>query len=342
MTSYAQVTAGPKTWTSLWYVAPLTASAYPLLLMAFHGSVGTSWALAGMWLLLAFAMPVIALLVAERLAASERPTAAELLARRVALLSVAAPAIYTFLGVITFMLGVGATDVWAFWILWGALAVTIAMAESRTPLDEAPSPARPRPRVVHGVVALAVVVVFLCGHIANHFFGLAGPSAHKSVAKVLRYIYRQPVVEPLLLAAFIFQVVSGGYLAWRLTAKAMDGFRTFQTASGVFLMVFVVSHINAVFVLARNYLNIDSNWGFATGAPTGLIQDAWNVRLVPLYGFAVFFVLSHLAAGARIVLLAHGSSKKLADRLQVWGTGLSAVIAVVILLGMCGLRFPGA
>jgi hypothetical protein len=79
----------------------------------------------------------------------------------------------------------------------------------------------------------------------------------------------------------------------------MDGFRTFQIASGIFLAAYVLGHMNSVFVFARLYFRIDSDWAFATGAPSGLVKDAWNIRLVPHYGLAAFFVLSHLAAGGR-------------------------------------------
>ena len=60
-------------------------------------------------------------------------------------------------------------------------------------------------------------------------------------------------------------------------------------------------------MFARWYLGIDSDSAFATGKPPGLIPDAWNIRLVPPYGLAVFFVLSHIASGARVVLLSHGA-----------------------------------
>jgi hypothetical protein len=319
---------------------------YPLLLVAFHDSVtgalstasGLAWASAACSLVLAFLAPMVALAMAKRLSANQRPTVAELLARRIALLAVAAPPIYTFLGVISFMLGVAAADIWAFWILWGILTVAVVLADNQTPATSAPVPAKPGIRIAHGVTALALLLVFLGAHVVNHFFGLVGAEAHAVVMKALRQIYRQPVVEPLVVAGFLFQVISGGYLAWRLTATATDGFRTLQVASGVFLMIFTVSHINAVLVLARSYLNIDSDWGFATGAPTGLIRDAWNIRLVPLYGLAVFFVLSHLVAGARIVMLAHGANRKQADRAQVWGTAVATLSAIVILCGMCGVR----
>ena len=96
--------------------------------------------------------------------------------------------------------------------------------------------------------------------------------------------------------------------------------------------------MDSVFIFARTYLGIDTGWGFVTGAPTGLIRDAWNIRLVPHYWLGVFFVLAHLAAGARGVMMAHGVSKTLADRFMVAGTVVAGLVATVIMLGMCGMR----
>jgi hypothetical protein len=127
-------------------------------------------------------------------------------------------------------------------------------------------------------------------------------------------------------------------LAWRASAKRADGYRAFQLTSGVFLFFFTISHLNAVFVLARTYLNIDSNWDFATGAPRGLILDSWNIRLVPHYGWGVFFDLGHVFAAIRSMMLRHGASKESADGVAVLGSVVSAVVVILILLGMCGVR----
>jgi hypothetical protein len=89
---------------------------------------------------------------------------------------------------------------------------------------------------------------------------------------------------------------------------------------------------------SRTYLGIDTGWSFATGAPTGLVKDPWNIRLVPHYWLGVFFVLAHLAAGARVVIMAHGVSKAFADRFMVSGAVVAGIVATVIMLGMCGMR----
>jgi hypothetical protein len=107
----------------------------------------------------------------------------------------------------------------------------------------------------------------------------------------------------------------------------MDRFRTFQIASGIFLAAYVLGHMNSVFVFARLYLGIDSYCAFATGAPSGLVKDAWNIRLVPHYGLGVFFVLSHLTAGVRLIMLSHGVARRYADRFLVGSTTAAGFVA---------------
>ena len=100
--------------------------------------------------------------------------------------------------------------------------------------------------------------------------------------------------------------------------------------------VYILGHMNSVF--ARSFLGIPTDWNFATGAPTGLIHDAWNIRLLPHYALGAFFVLSHVASGLRVVLIAHGVDQRNADRL--WGVcvAMSAFVAAAIIAGMTAVR----
>jgi hypothetical protein len=139
--------------------------------------------------------------------------------------------------------------------------------------------------------------------VANHLTGLAGAGTYDAVMKVFRHVYRTDTLQPLLVALFFFQIGTGLFLVWRHTAAPSDRFRTFQIASGVYLAFYVLGHMDSVFIFARTYLGIDTGWGFATGAPTGLVRDPWNIRLVPHYWLGVFFVLAHLAAGIPAVEL---------------------------------------
>ncbi|MFT4506000.1 hypothetical protein [Caballeronia sp. 15711] len=332
-----------------WVVSPLLAMLYPFPLKAFHKLIGTIadthgqstallWAAATVSLVLAFAVPVTALVSAIQLGSVQHPTRAELYARRTAFLAVATPPLFTFTGVVLYMLGKPTLDVWLLGAVWLLLAAVIVSSDRSRPGELPPVRYSARARVAHGIAAAAILVLFLIGHIANHFVGLVGADAHVEVMKALRHVYRASLVEPVLLAAFAFQIVSGSFMSWRFTARATDPFRSFQIASGVYLMFFIISHVNAVLVLARGVEHIDPGWGFAIGAPTGLIHDAWNIRLLPLYSIAVFFLLSHLGSGARVVMLAHGRRTAKADLVMIVGAVLAAGAATIITLAMCGLR----
>jgi len=327
----------------------LAALLYPFALEGFNagvtriveggaGALGLSWLGAAMCLALAFAVPLIAMLAAMSLSGIDRPTAAQLRAKRSALLAIAAPTLFTFLGVVLSMLHDPVPDTWL-WVACWAIALTLLLrsdsgAPARVTARLVPVPLR----VAHGVSALALVMIFLALHIANHLMFPAGAETYDAVMKVFRHVYRTDILQPVVVALFLFQIGTGLFFAWRLTAAPTDRFRTFQIASGVYLAFYVLGHMDSVFIFSRTYLGIDTGWSFATGAPTGLVKDPWNIRLVPHYWLGAFFVLAHLAAGARAVMMVHGVSKALADRLMVGGAVLAGLVATVIMLGMCGMR----
>jgi hypothetical protein len=156
--------------------------------------------------------------------------------------------------------------------------------------------------------------------------------------KVGRRVYRSPVVEPVLVGLMLFQLISGARLAWRWSGVPVDAYRVFQIGSGTYLAAFIVTHLNSALVSARTVHKIETDWGWASGAPTGLIHDAWNIRLVPHYAFGVFFILAHLCSGLRGVVLAHGMTATIANRLWTAGLVVSGLVSVAIMSGLCGVR----
>src|SRR5437762_7772476 len=320
------------------YLALVPAAAaisYPFLLDAFHAIVGTqavsppplAIASAAFILVVAFVVPFLGIALACR-SASNRAS------RRLAYASVASPTLYVFLGVVQTLIKSPIPDEVVWCAIW--IAIAIWSQSARDPVAAA-VPAVGGWRVVHGMTA-AVLSLYVVFHLTNHLFGLIGPEAHAAVMKIGRVVYRSAVGEPLLVAAMLFQIGTGLFLAWRWSAAAHDFQRTYQVASGVYLSVYILGHMNSVFVYARTFLGIPTDWNFAIGAPTGLIHDAWNIRLLPHYALGAFFVLSHLASGLRVVLIAHGVDRRVANHL--WGTGvaISVVISAAIIAGMCGVR----
>lgn len=317
-------------------LAPAAAAiCYPFLLRAFHAVVATqavtrspfAIVCATLILAVAFVVPFLALALAWRPNADQG-------ARRLAYAGVTAPTLYVFLGVVQALIHSPIPDEIVWCVLWLAIAIWSQTAGNAV---AATRPAMTRWRIVHGMTA-AVLCLYVAFHLANHLFGLIGPDAHAAVMKIGRVVYRSRVGEPLLVAAMLFQTGTGLFLAWRWSAAPQSFHRTFQVASGAYLSMFIVGHMNSVFIYARSFLGIPTDWNFAIGAPTGLIHDAWNIRLLPHYALGAFFVLSHLASGARVVLLAHGVDERAANR--VWGASvaISAAISAAIIAGMCGVR----
>ena len=224
-------THGLKT-RKLMLVAPLAALIYPFTLKGFNASVtmitsaganggALPWITAAISLLIAFAVPTIALLMAMSFAEITAPTAAEVRAKRVALLAVAAPTIFTFVGVVLYMLGDPVPDSWALVVFWAVVAVMVARADNKTLARTTVAPVPAGLRVAHGVSALAIVAIFLALHITNHLIGLVGPATYDAVMNVFRHVYRTELLQPVLVALFFFQIATGIYFVWRYTGAAV-------------------------------------------------------------------------------------------------------------------------
>jgi hypothetical protein len=310
---------------------------YPFLLDAFHVVVGPVGARASAWttaaaaaiLAAAFAVPALGIAIANRPASKPG-------LRRLAYASVAAPTLYVFLGVVNYMAKSAYSDELIWFVLWVAAALWAWLVRGELPVSAEPDVARGR--VAHGLVA-AIVAVFVLFHIANHLFLLIGTDAHTAVAHLGETVYRARYVELLLVLLMLFMCASGLFLAWRWSASESrhDFYRTFQIASGIYVLLYIVGHMNSVFIYARLFLGIPTDWAFAVGAPTGMIHDAWNIRLLPHYALGVFFVLAHLTTGLRSILLAHGGNRTAVNHIWRIGAVSAGAIATAIIIGMCSV-----
>lgn len=323
-----------------WLLPVAAAVSYPTLLAMSHAAGGGSpYSRLGL-LLGAFLVPVSGMLALFGLERASAPGGRLFVAKRASTLVVAAPPMYTLMGVLLYLMKINGHDNAVWCAMWCVLAAGFGMQTFVSPDVPAPQAAATRHvqlRAAHGIVSLFVLAIFLAPHLFNHLLGLLGTDTHRSVMLVLRKLYRAGLVEPVVIAAFFFQVVSGLVLLRHRTARKNDLFGVLQIASGAYLAVFIVGHINSVFTLAR-YAGTETDYAWATGAPAGLLGDAWNIRLLPHYCLAVFFVLAHLAGGLRIVMLAHGAARPRADRITWVLVALAACAALAISAGMLGVR----
>jgi hypothetical protein len=314
------------------YGPSATALIYPLVLFVLHQSErqfaeatdATGRLLAGFALCVAAALvygvPILSFAVILQSAGQ---------IRRLAHLAFATPPLFTVIGVVCFLLGIPNGDyvIWA--VAWFAV---LAYAAFASPAETAPTPPATWIRTAHGLTGAAIVVIFLVWHLANHTLAIWRLDSHKEMMVLLRTWYRAGLVQPVVVVLFVCQLATGSRLLWAKIPQAGDVYSSIQTATAGYLLVYIPSHLIAVFVLGRWFLGVDTTFEWASGAPSGLLLDAWNVRLIPHYSLAVLFVIGHLAMGLRAVLLGHGVRAALADR-STWiicsvGLAVSLVITV--------------
>jgi hypothetical protein len=334
--------ATPLTGNLRWFLPPVAAFFYPLAVRALyesgkllHRAGGPGGAVAWLAIVvsagLVYGVPAVSIWVASRLGRQGATSSSELFARRLAHLAVTAPPLFVLIGVIFYMLHSAHGD-YVFWAIFWMTVLAAAWTMSRRGVETL-SPPTPKPiplRIAHGTSALLVVLIFLAWHLLNHASAAFSHEFNQAMMTTLRKWYRSEFVQPVLVTLMLFQVVSGVILLWRATAAPGDFYRTVQTSTGAFMTAFIVSHLNAVFILGRAVTKVDTTFLWASGAPVGLLPDPWNVRLIPHYSLGVWFVISHMGLGLRGVLLARQVSPLLADR-AAWAVGaLGAVFAVTI------------
>lgn len=346
VSSYQLATDKPLSKWSVW-VPVLATSAYPFFLNAFHALV-TSGApdstlgpaellLAIVTMLAVFAIPAMGLALACQRVDRRNNATAQLKVRRLALFIICAPTLYCFIGVNLIMVGAPLPDEWLWVALWIGIGIYLSRDGRAVRQSIRPIRALAAWRMAHGIAG-AIVLLFVAFHLFNHLFGLAGPHAHAQIMELGRKIYRSSFVEPVLVVALLFQVLGGLRLAWNWSSIGSDNYRIFQVGSGVFLAVFILGHLNAVFVFARTYAGIETGWNFASGDPVGMIKDPWGIRLLPHYSIGVFFIITHLFSGLREVMLAHGASQLKVNKIWLGGALFGVLISLLIMLGITGVR----
>jgi hypothetical protein len=320
---------------TIFHYGPSTAALiYPLLLVCLHQSGrqfvqatdATGKLLAGLSVgltaALVYSVPLLSF-------AAISQSAGQIRTRWLAHLAFAAPPLFVLIGVFFYMINIPNGD-YAFWVI--AWLGVLGFAAFVSPTNEMPAAAPRWLRTAHGFSGGAIIMMFLAWHLANHVTAAFSLETNKSMMDLLRVWYRSDIVQPILVALFAFQLLSGLRLLWAAIAPRADIYSSIQTATGAYLMVFITSHLIAVFILGRMFLDVDTTFAWASGAPTGLLHDPWNVRLIPHYSLAPLFVISHLAVGLRAVLLGHDVRVAFANRLAwvICVVGVSVSLAITV------------
>ena len=189
-------------------------------------------------------------------------------------------------------------------------------------------------RQLHYVSGISLAL-FTGLHLSNHLASLFGAEFHIQFMEAIRPIYRNIVVESLLMLAILLQVFSGLKLVLQKRKAAGDFYSKLQIRSGLYLAFFLLAHSSAV-LLGRYVLGLDTNFYFGAAA---LNSFPYLLFFVPSYLLAILSVFGHLAAVHRLKMKASilGFSPTQQSNIII---GMSLVLSLLIFYGMTN-QFQG-
>lgn len=181
--------------------------------------------------------------------------------------------------------------------------------------------ARPNKIILaHRVLAL-LLGLFILSHFAVHLTALAGPEAHIRYLDMARVVYKNPVIEPLLVIAILTQVFIGVKLVarrWRQPSKGFWGW--LQILSGLYLAFFLLIHSSAA-LYTKYGIGLDTNFYWGAG----------TVNIAPLmYGFMPYYFLGISSVFAHFASALYfgwqGRGAQVAPVILAFGMGLAVLI----------------
>ena len=135
-----------------------------------------------------------------------------------------------------------------------------------------------------------LIASFLTLHLFNHLAMVAGAQRHIELMGQIRPFYRNAIVEPVLLAALVFQIGSGIVMIWKTRRSRAGAIPLLQAVSGIVLALFICNHVIAV-LAGRVAFDLDTNYHFAIAG----FQMGRAAFFVPYYFAGVAALFVHVA-----------------------------------------------
>jgi hypothetical protein len=326
----------------LWLIVPaLSALAYPSLLkllsaglVLVHGSEQPNgpivWVSVIASLILALAVMLVSFGFGLMLGSPHVENPEDFRARCVTLLAFATPSLYVGFENVGGVLRASSIAPVAWLIFWTLMAIIVLVGSRRPSAASAMTPiGHRRLALAHGISALAILLLFVGPHIGNHLAGVWSGSVHIAIMNVVRHVYRDDIVQPVLLALIGFQILSGATLVQRPMRMPSDIFGTVQTMCGAYIGVYFLAHMTAVF--AARYADIDTNWAWLTRPNDSLLASLSKLRLIAHYWVGPIAIVAHVACGLRWVLLQRDVSSATANRFA-WALITVGIVASSLIL----------
>jgi hypothetical protein len=329
-------------------IPALGALAYPSLLswwsaglVLVHGSDSANgpivWVSVVGSLTLALAVMLVSFVFGLTLGSQQVARPEDFRARSVAHLAFATPSLYVGFNNVAGVLDARSAVPTAWLVFWTLMAIIVLLGSRSSSAASATSPAgHRRLAVAHGVSALAILLLFVAPHIGNHLTGFWNGPVHIEIMNAVRHVYRDDIVQPILLALIGFQILSGAVLVRRRLRMPSDFFGTLQTMSGVYVGVYFLAHMTAVF--AARHAGTDTNWTWLTRPHDSMLVSLSNLRLIAHYWVGPIAIVAHVGCGLRAVLLQHDVSRTTANRLALALITLGVVASSLIIAALLNVH----
>jgi hypothetical protein len=112
----------------------------------------------------------------------------------------------------------------------------------------------------------------------------------------MRLFYRNEIVEPLLLAFILFQIVTDLILAYRRLKVPSDPYGNLQSLTGIYVALYFLGLVTAV--LAARSGGTHTNWNWLTDHGGGILYHMGVSALVAHYWVAAIVIIAQIALGA--------------------------------------------
>lgn len=189
-------------------------------------------------------------------------------------------------------------------------------------------------RQAHRISAI-VLGTYAVPHVFSHLFALVSAERHIEVMTAMRQLYRQPLLEGVLLAAVLVQIVTGTLQLWQGRGQRVALFTRLQRWAGLILAIFLAQHVSAV-LLGRLVQGVDTNLYFAAAVVLKLPHAFY---FAPYYLAGVLALFVHLGAAMRPAV-ARRFGRRRADQLAGAMGGIGLGVGLAILMALTGLLYP--
>lgn len=175
--------------------------------------------------------------------------------------------------------------------------------------------------------------VFIVSHLLIHLSAAFGASFHTAILSAVQGLYRNPIIEPVLILAIIIQIAIGAQLVLRRARQAgKTSWGWAQIISGLYLALFLIVHSSAA-LTTRYWAGIETDFYWAAET---LRTAPGKYIFAPYYALGVTSVFVHLAAALHF----GGAGKRVTAGLITLGIITAGVIVASFAGVFYEIEFP--